>query len=84
MAWIGGLNAKPDIEAIHWHHQLNRNAQRGKINQFHTLQSNFEPLSFKDFSIFLTFFILHFISKKFVKRKWPNATAAHSPNFHNF
>jgi len=31
VAWIGGLDAKPDIEAINWHHQLNRNAQRGKI-----------------------------------------------------
>ena len=31
IAWIGGLPAKPDVEAIHWHHELNRNAQRGKI-----------------------------------------------------
>lgn len=31
VAWIGGIEAKPDVEAIHWHHELNRNAQRGKI-----------------------------------------------------
>ena len=31
VAWIGGLDAKPNIEAIHWHHQLNRNAQRGML-----------------------------------------------------
>lgn len=31
VAWIGGLEAKPNVEAIHWHHELNRNAQRGKI-----------------------------------------------------
>ena len=33
VAWIGGLDAKPDIEAINWHHQLNRNAQRGKVKK---------------------------------------------------
>ena len=31
VAWIGGLGFKPDVDAIHWHHELNRNAQRGKI-----------------------------------------------------
>ena len=28
---MGGLDSKPNVEALHWHHQLNRSAQRGKI-----------------------------------------------------
>jgi hypothetical protein len=40
VAWIGGLDAKPDIEAINWHHQLNRNAQRGKILSYNFFPSN--------------------------------------------
>ena len=31
VAWVGGLEAKPNVEALHWHHELNRSAQRGKI-----------------------------------------------------
>ena len=24
LAWLGGLNGKPDISSVHWHHELNR------------------------------------------------------------
>ena len=24
LAWVGGLECKPDIDAVHWHHELNR------------------------------------------------------------
>ena len=24
LAWLGGLNGKPDINSVHWHHELNR------------------------------------------------------------
>jgi hypothetical protein len=34
IAWIGGVAAKPDIDALQWHHELNRTAQRGKILLF--------------------------------------------------
>ena len=31
VAWIGSLETKPNVEALHWHHELNRSAQRGKL-----------------------------------------------------
>ena len=31
VAWTGSVETKPNVEALHWHHDLNRSAQRGKL-----------------------------------------------------
>ncbi len=36
--WIGGIEAKPDIDALQWHFEKSRQAQRGKI-----LQLDYDP-----------------------------------------
>ena len=53
VAWIGSLETKPNVEALHWHHELNRSAQRGKLLSLDHDPDHGATGEFEIFSLFL-------------------------------